>query len=405
MLDLTKVANQMQGMSQHLNSEAISARRRLELSQELLQKAQQYQTEFVAQKQQWQQQILFNAATPVEPLDYYPYVAIPPKINTVLATDGSQISPSHHEIAYCYLINIGRILLHYGQGRQPLLDNVPEIFYKHEDLYLSRQWGIKPEDWMSYRRTSTEVVALADLGYEWWQSNGEKLPAPALAMVDGSLVYWFLEVLPNEAKNRILQPILDGWSKLRTIGIPVMGYVSASRSMESISFLRIPACPYQEPNCASYCPHVGLNSEQVLLEKAPCQVLEPLRDIAFWGSILEPGQRSPLWKSHTHILNLYGEHEIYFCYVHVGTEIARIEVPSWVAENMTDFELALSLMLGQVDKGGGYPISLAEAHNQAVVTGSDRSRFFGFLEQEMIKAGLQNVGISYKETRKRGSIA
>jgi hypothetical protein len=27
------------------------------------------------------------------------------------------------------------------------------------------------------------------------------------------------------------------------------------------------------------------------------------------------------------------------------------------------------------------------------------------LEQEMIKAGLKNVGISYKETRKRGSIA
>jgi len=27
------------------------------------------------------------------------------------------------------------------------------------------------------------------------------------------------------------------------------------------------------------------------------------------------------------------------------------------------------------------------------------------LEQQMIKAGLKNVGISYKETRKRGSIA
>ena len=36
---------------------------------------------------------------------------------------------------------------------------------------------------------------------------------------------------------------------------------------------------------------------------------------------------------------------------------------------------------------------------------SDRARFFAMLEQQMIKAGLRNVGISYKEARKRGSIA
>ncbi|MGL6136837.1 MAG: DNA double-strand break repair nuclease NurA, partial [Planktothrix sp.] len=59
----------------------------------------------------------------------------------------------------------------------------------------------------------------------------------------------------------------------------------------------------------------------------------------------------------------------------------------------------------QVQKGYGYPVVLAEAHNQAVVKGGDRTRFFTMLEQQMIKAGLKNVGISYKEARKRGSIA
>lgn len=62
-------------------------------------------------------------------------------------------------------------------------------------------------------------------------------------------------------------------------------------------------------------------------------------------------------------------------------------------------------MLAQVQKGYGYPVALAEAHNQAVVRGSDRARFFGLLEQQLIKAGLRNVGTSYKEARKRGSIA
>jgi len=39
------------------------------------------------------------------------------------------------------------------------------------------------------------------------------------------------------------------------------------------------------------------------------------------------------------------------------------------------------------------------------VRGSDRSRFFSLLEQQMIKSGIKNVGVSYKESRKRGSIA
>ena len=58
-----------------------------------------------------------------------------------------------------------------------------------------------------------------------------------------------------------------------------------------------------------------------------------------------------------------------------------------------------------MSKGYGYPIVLSESHNQAVIRGGDRARFFTLLEQQMIRAGLQNVGTSYKEARKRGSIA
>ena len=42
--------------------------------------------------------------------------------HTVVATDGSQITPSHHEIALCCLINIGRILYTYGTGELPLAE-------------------------------------------------------------------------------------------------------------------------------------------------------------------------------------------------------------------------------------------------------------------------------------------
>ncbi|MBE9165936.1 MULTISPECIES: DNA double-strand break repair nuclease NurA [Microcoleaceae] len=405
MLDLTKAAKAMHGMSQHLNVEAAAARQRLEVAQNLLAKAATGQDNLVELQESWRDRTLFNAATPIEPLGDRTYITAPPAAHTVFATDGSQISPNHHEIAYCYLLNIGTVMLHYGQSRHPVLDSVPEVFYKPEDLYASRQWGIRTEEWMGYRRAVSEAIALAEMGCDWAKVNNNKLPAPALAMVDGSLIYWFLEQLPSEARDLILQPILEAWDKLRLAKIPLLGYLSASRSSETLSFLRFQACTHEVPDCMTNCPNVGFAATISFAEKAPCQVFEPLRDAILWATVLSPGQRSPLWKSQARILDLYGLNTVYFCYVHVGTEIARIEVPEWVAQDAAQLDLTLGMMLAQVHKGGGYPVTLAEAHNQAVVTGGDRTRFFALLEQQMIKAGLKNVGISYKETRKRGSIA
>jgi hypothetical protein len=428
MLDLTKIAKAMQGISQHMTLEVAASRLRLDLAQQLMAAAHEQQQQLVQRQKQWRDRILFNSGTPVEPLNTGIDIPVPPKVHTVIATDGSQIAPNHHEIAYCYLLNIGRVVLHYGQNRQPLLDSLPEVFYRPEDLYVSRQWGIRTEEWMGHRRTASEATILAELtsavatslrqerageaeGAEGAEGAGEKLQpkiqnlkskiqnlsVPMLAMVDGSLIYWFLDQLPLEARDRILPPILAAWDELRDLGIPLMGYLSASRSSEALNFLRLQACPHEVPDCVNYCPNQ--------LEKTPCQVLDPLRDTALWTIQLQPGQRSTLWRSSARILDLYDSHEIYFCYVHVGTEIARIEVPAWVAENPTLLDQSLGLMLAQVQKGYGYPVALAEAHNQAVVRGGDRARFFALLEQQMIKAGLRNVGISYKEARKRGSIA
>ena len=393
MLDLTKLAQQMQGISQHLRQEATATRQRLELATRLLEDAYHHQDTLQSLQATWGDRLIFTAAEPVEPLNLQ--VAIPeaPKAHTVIATDGSQIAPSHHEIAYCYLINVGRIVLHYGQNRAPLLDSLPEVFYQPEDLYVSRQWGIRTEEWMGYRRTVSEAVVLAELS----QSFTSPPSSPPLALTDGSLIYWFLDQLPAEARDRILLPILEAWEQLRQCRTPLVGYISASRSGEAINFLRLQACPYDVPDCPKYCG--------ALSDRLPCQVLEPLKDPALWGMRLEPGQRSPLWRSSANILNLYNHHRVYFCYVHVGTEIARVEMPEWVAEDSELLNSALCLTVAQVQKGFGYPVALAEAHNQAVVRGGDRTRFFAFLEQEMIRAGLQNVGVSYKEARKRGSIA
>jgi hypothetical protein len=422
MLDLTKLARQLQDIGQHLSDEATAARLRLQRAQGLLQQARDRQAELVAQQQTWRDRLGFTAATPLEPLDTCIDLTAAPPIHTVMATDGSQIAPSHHEIAYCYLINVGRVVLHYGQNRHPLLDSLPEVFYRPEDLYISRQWGIRTEEWMGYRRTVSEAVVLAELAaapvslasqvaseklassridaprYEQ-KTLDDLLPAaaPRLAMVDGSLIHWFLEPLPADARDRILPPMLQAWNQLRAANIPLVGYLSVARSGEALNFLRLHSCPYPVPDCLTHCPGTT--------EQAPCHVFAPLRDTALWELLLAPGQRGPLWRSSAKILDCYGDHTICFCYVHMGSEIARVEFPLWVAEDATLLNTALSLTLTQVQKGYGYPVALAEAHNQAVVRGGDRARFFALLEQQMIRAGLKNIGTSYKEARKRGSIA
>lgn len=394
MLDLTKLSGRMQGLSQHLTQEATASRQRLELAQKHFATAIECQSDVVEQQQKWRDRILFANATPIEPLNTRIDIPVPPKVHTVIATDGSQISPNHHEIAYCYLLNIGRVVLHYGQNRHPLLDSLPEVFYRPEDLYLSRQWGIRTEEWMSFCRTASEATVLAELAMN---VKATLQAVPALAMVDGSLIYWFLEQIPTDARDRILPPIITAWRQLRDAQIPLLGYLSASRNVEGMNFLRLLACPHPVPDCATFCPNQ--------LEKVPCKIFEPLRDTALWLTQLQPGQRGPLWRSNARILDLYEDMPIYFCYIHVGTEIARIEIPSWVAESTVILDQALGLMLAQVQKGCGYPVAIAEAHNQAVVRGGDKARFFALLERQMIKAGIKNVGTSYKEVRKRGSIA
>ncbi|NUN66622.1 DNA double-strand break repair nuclease NurA [Pseudanabaena biceps] len=393
MLNLQKLMGQMQGMSEQLHKEAQTLAVKLDRAETIFHQSVANQITHCQQMQRFGDRLAFNCAEPVESLSQIQAIAPITTPHIVLATDGSQIAPSRHEIAYCYLINIGRVAIHYNSGIYPLLDNIPEVFYKSEDLYKARQWGIQTEQWMTLKRTVAEIVSLVDLAIE--QISPE---VPMLAFTDGALIHWEFDEVPVEARSQLLPDILAAWDKLRSQKIPLAGYISAPRAAEATNFLRLQLCPFEQPDCPTHC-------DTKSLDNAPCSQLQPLRDGTLWARLLKAGECSPLWQSHSRIMQEYGEHQIYFCYLHVGTEIARVEMPAWTALDPKLRSQALAITLAQVQKGYGYPVALAEAHNQAVVTGSDRRRFFAILEQQMVKSGLRNVTTSYKESRKRSSIA
>lgn len=391
MLNFVKLSSQMQGMSSQLVEEAGHLSRKGDWAMALLHQLTEKQTELSQQFDNYRSNLAFSSASPIG--DQQPQ-AIQPigDSHSVVATDGSQIAPSRHEIAYCYLINIGRVLLHYGTSQYPLLDSIPEIYYKPADLYKARQWGIQTEEWMGLQRRVAEVKALTALCLEQDQS------APILALEDGSLIHWHMDTYPKEARQEVLAPILAAWDELAARGIPLAGYISSPRSVECTNFLRLLICPHPEPTCNKHCGHLSLDD-------APCSKLHPLRDGTLWQRCLAPGSCSGMWRSNASILGEYGQHQIYVMYFNVGREMARVEMPAWTALDPVLRQRALEIILSQVQKGYGYPIALAEAHNQAVITGSDRRRFFMVLEQQLIKSGLRQVGLSLKEARKRRSIA
>ncbi|WP_298611256.1 DNA double-strand break repair nuclease NurA [uncultured Thermosynechococcus sp.] len=399
MLDLVKVAAQMGRVGQAIRQGAIASQQKQTHAREVLTAMAETLDTYCQAIEQWGEAFPFSVAEPLEPLTVRHTVSPAPSQHTIFAVDGSQIAPSHHEIAYCYLINVGRVAIAYGQGQRPHLDSVPQLIYDPNELGRSRGWGLTIEDWLRYRRTQAEILALGEL------IQTHPPTTPSLALLDGSLIFWMWESLPPMGREELLTPILAAWDQLRAQRIPLVGYISASRSHETVNFLRLGVCPYPEPNCSRHCGQSHPLSPPAAGDRLPCQVFEPLRDVLLWQAQLQPQQYSPLWRSRSRILEHYGEHRICVAYLHGGTEVVRLEVPQWVAEDAELWQQAVSLTAAQIAKGHGYPVALAEAHNLAVVRGSDRQRFFALLERELIKAGHWHVAPSPKEQRKRQSIA
>ena len=85
----------------------------------------------------------------------------------------------------------------------------------------------------------------------------------------------------------------------------------------------------------------------------------------------------------------------------VGPELVRIEMPAWVAQDPEALALVEDVCLDQAKKGFGYPVCLAEAHEQAVVKGPDREFFYHLLRKIGI-AQSRPVFFSQKALKKRG---
>jgi hypothetical protein len=307
----------------------------------------------------------------------------------VVATDGSQFAPSRHEVVPAFLLNISTVVLHYGTGERAELSSAPTLFYREEDLY-TEHGGQRIQvagEVLGMRRTIMEFQSLLQ-GASAAQGSGHC----TCALVDGSLILWQLEGKPPDYQQPTLASYLACLETARQQHIPVAGYISRPRSRDVLNALRVGLCPETAPNC-DRCPYRQL-------PKLPCAEIEGLSDRSLFAHLLAPGERTPVFSSASRILKDYGSHRVGFFYLNVGAEIARIEVPQWVATTPTLLDLVHAVAYDQAQKGGGYPVALAEAHQHAVVRGAERGLFYDMVTSVLVRRGAPAT-ISPKNLRKQ----
>jgi hypothetical protein len=322
----------------------------------------------------------------VDGLDQHYKPSSLPRQFTIIATDGSHIDVDRHRSTRCYLINIGTVVLHYGAQPDALLDSFPALYFGDEDLVIAPD-GAKGREQpiegvlLGIKRSVDECRQLARLAAELPQGSS------ALALLDGSLILWGLagQVYPDFVIEALLdRGFLSHLEEIRKLNIDkrlaLASYISFPRSTDVVNALRVAICPYEPADCDRYCS-TG--------EKRDCDMVAGVQDRELFANLLGQGERSALFISQSSIVRKhYGVHQVYFFYLRVDDEIARVEIPRWAATDESLLNLAHALVLDQCQRGHGYPVALTEAHEKAVVTGADREQFWQLVESLMVEEKL-----------------
>jgi hypothetical protein len=209
-----------------------------------------------------------------------------------------------------------------------------------------------------------------------------------LALLDGTLILWGLEAFPDFVTDALLingmLKCLDAMKKLnKDRRLALSSYISYPRSTDVVNVLRVAVCPNDLPDCDKQCPPE---------HGRDCAGLNGVRDRDIFMNLLADGERSALFISPSKVVKeYYGDHKVYFFYLRVGDEIARVEIPQWTAENKELLNLTHTLLYDQCQRGQGYPVALSEAHEQAVVTGADRENFRELVESTLTEEHIASV--------------
>ncbi len=301
---------------------------------------------------------------------------------TVVASDGSQVFPDRHREPHLFLVNIARLAFQYGTLEAPFIESLPHIRSDDEALadVLDEVVHDASPEVVSAIRDELELDALLRTAREA-RVDGR----PIVALADGTLIRWMLRAMRDDRQaDRFVARYAALLEEFRASGIPVASFVSLPRNTEVVNLLRLHRNEPEEPrraapDASSAGPDDTRNS------------IEGVLDRHVFEKRLLPGERSALFESSSRVQEKYrAADRICYFYLHVPgrpEEIARVEVPRWLADDAALVDLVHAVVLRECDKGDGYPLILAEAHERAVVRGREKAAFHALVEHALYGAG------------------
>ena len=283
----------------------------------------------------------------------------------ILGIDGSQIYPDRHHPISCFLINTGIVYLHYSlQGSNVVFESIPQVFqgFSYQDGTFENSRNV-----VNCVRQEIEFAKGIAYAQKYKQEN-------VFVLYDGSLIFWHLQSADERMFNRFFPSYVKSLDAFCTEKIPVAGYISSPKGKDLVNLIRFA---------------LEQNSLSLIQKEHPAASdMDRMIDTRVISAFLPPFHRSTLFQHRSSLSDQYPSNSRpYFFYINTSTEIARIEIPAWIAQDENLLDQLCTVIVDQCIKGGGYPVCLAEAHEQAVVKGPDRDFFYHALDTIAIKRG------------------
>lgn len=306
----------------------------------------------------------------------------------VVGCDGSQIYPDRHVSgAGCFVVNAGGCVLHYAERSSVSFFSEPQVLLN--DYFVETIGSFSPEI-VDFQREAYELEKAYRIASAYHE---QELLVPYVGLFDGTLIFWHLEGKAPEVRDYFLKQYLQYLELYYAKKMLIAGYISMPKSRELINLISLGMCRFDTANCIA-CHHA--------FQDFPCKQIDHVIDAQLCDYFLPLGSRTTIFYSQSHIVEYYPEHlRPAFFYLNVGYEIARVEIPAWIARDVSLVDVVCSVLLDQVKKGNGYPVALSEAHEQAVIRGADRDFFYHLLGKQSVDHHRRLV-MSPKSIKKKG---
>ncbi len=300
---------------------------------------------------------------------------------TLLAGDGSQVTPDRHDQVLFGVVNVGIVTMRLGSGLAPSIATDTTLLFG-ENLYTAFGAPMSEGD-IALLRDRQERLSLL--------RATQGLEGSVLALTDGPLELWGAkDVSDPSAFENALRDYLADLRALMRMGSTVAGYVDKPSADLVVRLFEVLEAPSE--------------SLKALRQFRP---FRGVTDRWLFGQLLGPGQRSSIMGLQSTSKARYTDGiSIHFFYLNVGSRehpaVARVEIPQWVAEKPDGVAALHSVLVEQCALLGAkpYPYILHRAHEAATITADEKAEIRQRLILDLYDAGIEPEDASGKSAAK-----